>query len=269
MCGRPDLPRPAQHGNGDKRDEQTGPIERTESVHQGNEGSQAPHPVSAPGGEWGDGVPVEDAPVEPVVQPEEEVTSPELSLIDEKLDSIHTSLTNLLDDARTQLRSRDELIRELTTSLDEAKRDQAAGLLAPLARKLVNISVKAEDAAGKDYAELPPERLYGQVKAEFDYFAELLVDALELIGFVEIDAEEGDPFDARRHVGVDRVPTSDPEADKTIAKVLRPGYTYEHSRKAEFPARVSVYAFTEPASVPTQEPAPAPNQPEKDVTPSE
>ena len=199
----------------------------------------------------------------------EEVTSRELSLIDEKLDSIHTSLTNALDDALAQLRSRDELIRKLTTSLNEEKRCQAAGLFTPLAKKLVDISVKAEDAAGKNYAELPTERLYGQVKAEFDYFAELLVDALELIGFVEIDAEEGDPFDARRHVGVDRVPTSDPEADKTIAKVLRPGYTYEYSRKAEFPVRVSVYAFTEPVSAPTPEPAPTPNEPEKDVTPSE
>lgn len=247
MCGRPDLPDPTQHGNGDRRDEPTGPIQRAEPVHGSGEGSQTPDPVAAPGGEWEHTVPVEDVAVEPVVQREEEQPLDQLAGITERLDSID----NALKDAAAQLRSRDGLIEELTSSLDAARREQTVGLLTPLAKKLVDISAKASDAASKDYSELPPERLHSQVQSEFDYLAELLGDALELIGFIDIEAREGDAFDARRHIGVDRIPTTDPAADKTIAKVLRPGYKYEHSRKAEFPARVSVYAYTAPEPEPT------------------
>ena len=150
-----------------------------------------------------------------------------------------------LASAKKALSEKNAMIEALQRSLEDARKDQVSTFLTPLARRLVELHSQAIDASLKDYTELDVGRIASQINSEFEYFAEGLLEAIENLGFVNVEASVGTPFNARSHNAVGKELTGDPTLDKTIADCHKPGFTFGDSKRVAFPARVTVYEFDE------------------------
>lgn len=150
-----------------------------------------------------------------------------------------------LASAKKALSEKDAMLEALQRSLEDARKDQVSTFLTPLVRRLVELHSQAVDASLKDYTELDVGRIASQINSEFEYFAEGLLEAIENLGFVNVEASVGTPFNARSHNAVGKEPTGDLALDKTIANCYKPGFTFGDSKRVAFPARVTVYEFDE------------------------
>lgn len=99
--------------------------------------------------------------------------------------------------------------------------------------------------------------LYDQlVAAQIDDFAEAVIAILERYGVEIYRPAEGEPFAPRLQRGLATISTSDPQADKTIARIRRPGFL-----SGERPLRTAEVEVYRLAATPPPPPEPR-EQPE-------
>lgn len=158
-------------------------------------------------------------------------------VVQDLLESVNDRLEQLAEDVQ----SKDETIARMQEAVAEARQDQVSVLLTPVARRLIELEAQLSKAATQDYSEFEPSKIGPQ----FHYFLDSVEEALDALGFVVVDSEPGQPFDARRHNALKAVPVTDPEKDKTIATVVRNGYCFAGAKKIAFPAKVIVNEYKE------------------------
>lgn len=146
-----------------------------------------------------------------------------------------------LDAKIDDLKNQQDQYLALQERLQELRQDQIATLLSPSVKKQILLLKQMEDAAERVYETLEPADIVAKQRQDFRYFAEVLMDALEQMGFHKISATQADVFNARLHKVVNKVDTTDSKLDKKIAKELAPGFKYTGSSRATFPASVSVF----------------------------
>jgi molecular chaperone GrpE (heat shock protein) len=88
--------------------------------------------------------------------------------------------------------------------------------------------------------------------ADLVIVADTLADALARNGVEQLVVEVGEPFEARRHKVATIAPTADLAADRTVAYVVRPGFTWSDGEPVRV-ADVAVFKHTAPAE--TEPPA--------------
>lgn len=197
----------------------------------------------------GASVPVDEAPA-PADGPADDAA--DLKELRSGVDQLQTDLCRALadlEDLTEAVSARDGLISSMQEAVSEGRRDQVAVLLTPTARKMIDLQTQLLKASGDDYSRYTPEK----IAAQFRYFAEGVEDILERLGFLSVEAEQGEKFDARRHNAANTVPVTDPDLDKTVSSVLRQGYSFTGAKKVAFPAKVLVNEYR-PEEVPDTAP---------------
>ena len=111
----------------------------------------------------------------------------------------------------------------------DARRQMLAGLL----------SVYDNFLRARDYASAAPAEAVPYLEG-FDAIRVQLEQFLREQGLEEIESEPGQHFDPKVHEAAGTVATHDPEAEGTIAEVIRRGYRFKDSVLR--PATVLVYA---------------------------
>lgn len=96
-----------------------------------------------------------------------------------------------------------------------------------------------EDAADRERSQLVERVIDACDYIRSDAVRQSLVRALGEIGVEEVVADEGERFDPHRHKAWERVATTDPALDETVAGTERPGFS-DRGRVVRFP-EVRVY----------------------------
>lgn len=137
--------------------------------------------------------------------------------------------------------AQEETIRQLHARVEELQTDQVRTLLKPVIQKLAALHAQAGEAAERagSAGEL--------AERDLSYFAVALEDSLGLLDIESVGAAPGAAFDATRHHAVQVAPTDRPELDRTIARVLRQGFTYTGAARVLLPAQVVIHRH-EPAA---------------------
>jgi molecular chaperone GrpE (heat shock protein) len=86
-------------------------------------------------------------------------------------------------------------------------------------------------------------------REDLSLVADSLRDALARNGIDPVLVEEGMSFDGRRHKIVTIEQSPDPDADRTVARVLRPGFAWSDGDLVRV-SDVAVYKYTAPAEPP-------------------
>lgn len=94
--------------------------------------------------------------------------------------------------------------------------------------------------------QITPELTADSARALLDSFAVDVDLLLQQLGHEALGVTTGDVFDAKRHRALRRVPTADPTADRTIARVIRDGYRTPATDRVLLFADVEVYRVTDP-----------------------
>jgi molecular chaperone GrpE (heat shock protein) len=76
--------------------------------------------------------------------------------------------------------------------------------------------------------------------------AEALADALARNGVDALAADVGEPFEARKHKIAAIETTTDPGADRTVARVVRPGFAWSDGEAVRV-SDVAVFKYTAPS----------------------
>lgn len=148
-------------------------------------------------------------------------------------------LTAAVDRLSERLRADQDVIGRMQSRIEALQGDQLRALLGPAVIELANLHSAFVEATARDYERLGLDR----VRKEFDVLLDRVESAIGALGAESIGARVGQPFDSRTHQAVKQVPTSDPAFDKTIAGVVRQGFTFDHAGKPALYARVQVHAF--------------------------
>lgn len=150
-------------------------------------------------------------------------------------------------------RSDQEIIERMQGRIEALQTDQVRALLGPVVTELAGLQAQFIEAAGRDYESLGLAR----VRKEFALLGDNIDNALDLLGAVSVGAKAGQAFDSRLHTAARQIPTGDPALDKTIAAVLRHGFTFQNALKPALYARVSVYKYDVTLATPTSPAEPA------------
>ncbi len=183
----------------------------------------------------------------------------------ERLALLEESVSKVLDSTQT-FSARAEFyegqLRHLQSRVESLQGDQIQQFLGPVMQRLAVLHTEATHSARE-----ARERLGGSSAGmDFDYFATMVAESLDLMGAASVGAQEGDSFDRTMHAARKSVTTSDHSLDGLIGRVYRQGLIRHGAERAFLPAQVSVYRFQVPS--PTVERAPtsveAPNQSERE-----
>jgi molecular chaperone GrpE (heat shock protein) len=201
-----------------------------------------------------DGTPAEEtvleAPDEGIAEPAAE---PEASAILTRLDELQAAIERtdgrIAERDRLAVRDRD-LIDRLHAENQRLRSGEAFALIAPVARDLVRLR---DQLLQLDAASPEPGR------SDAALIEPQLLGMLARLGVEPYEPEEGDTFDAARHQGVGRTPTSDSDLDGRVAAVRREGFTAPDGRPLRA-AEVEVWHHvpTDPGSA---SPGPRPASP--------
>ncbi|MFT3660067.1 MAG: nucleotide exchange factor GrpE [Gordonia sp. (in: high G+C Gram-positive bacteria)] len=147
-----------------------------------------------------------------------------------------TELSTTVEQFNTRSAAREAVLKDLAEQnrllLDQLARtavQQVTTRLQSLHDDLI------DDAAASD----------GDVASRFETYAVEIEELLADEGITASVVEEGEPFDARRHRVVGRVPTDDSTRDRTVAEARGRLYTNRESGKTTGLARVKIYKFEE------------------------
>lgn len=151
----------------------------------------------------------------------------------ERLDELTTAIERMT----SRLAADQDVIGRMQSRIEALQGDQVRALLGPAVTELANLHAAIAEAAGRDYERLGLDR----VRKEFDLLGDRVESAIDVLGAVSIDARVGDTFDSRSHQAVKHVPTADPALDKTVAAVLRQGFTFDPDARPALHARVQVF----------------------------
>ena len=161
-----------------------------------------------------------------------------------KVDELAATVDRLTE----RLRADQEVIGQMQSRIESLQGDRVRVLLGPVVTELANLCAAFAEAAERDYERLGFDR----VRKEFTLLGDRLESTIDVLGAVSVDARVGDPFDSRVHQALKQVPTGDASLDKTIANVIRQGFTFDPDGKPALYARVSVYLFDPTLDTPTE-----------------
>lgn len=148
-------------------------------------------------------------------------------------------LTKAVDRLTDRVRADQDVIGRMQSRIESLQADQVRALLGPAVTELANLHADFAESASRDYERLGLDR----VRKELTLLADRIENAIDLLGASSIDARVGDEFDSRAHQAVKQVPTGDASKDKTIAAVVRQGFTFDAEGRPALHARVHVYSY--------------------------
>jgi len=135
--------------------------------------------------------------------------------------------------------ARERIIDRLHDEVELLRAGQARVLLRPavsdLRRLHGDLLAQARSA--------PDGMTRAQVAALLESFADSAELALERCGVTVVRPAAGMACDPRLHQAVEAMPTSSPELDKTIVRVVSDGYTELDTGRTLAPARVVIYSL--------------------------
>lgn len=152
-----------------------------------------------------------------------------------------------------QVAADQNIISRMQRRIEMLQGDQVRALLAPAVTELANLHAEFAESAGRDYERLGVER----ARQEFSFLGEQVESALDLLGAVSLNAKVGDVFDSKVHQAIKKVPTSDASLDRTVAAVVRQGFTFDTAGKPALYARVRVLSYEPRREVPALPPEPS------------
>lgn len=193
-----------------------------------------------PGPEVVETTDVASEPAEPEPTPEPE---PHLELL--------VRIEDRLAESQRLLGRQTEIAASLHEENQRLKVGELRGALTPLVRDVLRVQDDVTAMLGTD-----PEA--AGAARDLDLVRSALLDALARNGIEPIVCAVGTPFDPRLHKVAGVVPTSDPQLDRCVAAVVRPGFTW-HDGDPVRPADVQVYKLQAPA-----DPGPADTQNDDD-----
>lgn len=170
-----------------------------------------------------------------------------IGVLSEKLDGIETMITQLSQEFSGKLKydaHKEDIIDKLHQELQEYKQDLLKKLVLSFVLDVIKLAddirkwishFKALDASQRD-----PIKLFRYLEA----IPSDLEDIFYWQGVKPFTTQEG-VFDPTRQRALKKIPTEDPELDKTIAQSVRPGYEWEG--KVIRQEMVAVYMHTKTA----------------------
>lgn len=181
--------------------------------------------------------PAPEVPTTPEI-PEPSVTSPGNS---EVVSSALARIVEAVDGFHTRAERYESIIRQMQSRIEDLQGDQVRQLLAPLIQRFAALHTEAGEA--RDRAQ---ERNDQAAFKDFGFFVSEIEEGLAMLDVESIDVAVGDAFEPAKHAARRSVPTSDPALDKTVAKVLRQGFTYVGAPRVFMPAQVTVHRYSAP-----------------------
>lgn len=154
-----------------------------------------------------------------------------------KLDGLVAAVDRLSE----RIRADQDVISRMQSRIESLQGDQVRALLGPVVTELANLHAALAESSERDYERLGFDRL----RKEFSLLTDRLETALDVLGAESVDARVGEVFDSRAHQAVKQVATDRPALDKTIAQVIRQGFTFEREGKPAIYARVQVFTYQE------------------------
>lgn len=136
--------------------------------------------------------------------------------------------------------ARERVIDRLHDENQQLRQGERQGVLRPVVTDLYRL----RDDLLRQAAELPADFGPAQAAALLVSYAQTVELALERAGVFMVRPEAGEPFDARLHRAQGVVPAAEPEADATVAEVLRDGYRDAATDRVLSPAAVVVARWT-------------------------
>lgn len=129
----------------------------------------------------------------------------------------------------------ESIIRSLQSEIEDLRKDQIRTLLKPVFERLAALHAQADSAAASCADD--------SAAADLRFFGESIIDLLEQLDVVSLEARAGDPMTPRVHHAVRTVPTEQAEQDGTIQRVHRQGFAFAGNDRPLLPARVSVFRY--------------------------
>lgn len=191
--------------------------------------------------EQADGVVAVESFAAPEPEPEPE---PEVALAPEP-DPVALALA-ALEQRVTEHQRLLERQTEVASNLHAENQRLRAGELRQAQSALVTSVLRVLD----DVAQMAQTAKSPESGQDLALVAEALTDALERNGIVATPVEPGAPFDARAHRIAFVEPTPEATADRTVARVVRPGFSWADGSVVRL-ADVAVYRHT-PVSQPAR-----------------
>lgn len=132
----------------------------------------------------------------------------------------------------------ENLVRQLQSRIELLRADQIQQFFGPVLTRMALLLTQAADSAALARAQ-------GGYKAdvEFDYFHDVLIESLDLLGVESVGVRVGDAFDRVLHAARKTTRTGVRDLDWTVARVLRQGLKRSGAERAFLPAQVTVYRY--------------------------
>ena len=146
-----------------------------------------------------------------------------------------TMMQNLIEN---QIQEKDKLIDRLHSELQGYKDDHTERFVAQLMKEIITIRQNMiRNVSKPDWNEREAQ----QIRNEYQYVVEDLMDFLERQGVDEYTSTAGAPFDSSIHQVVKTETTTEIELDKTVKESLSAGYRKDN--KSFLLERVVVYKY--------------------------
>lgn len=133
----------------------------------------------------------------------------------------------------------ENLVRQLQSRIESLQTDQMQQFFGPVLTRMALLLTQATDSAA--LARVQGEGY--QADVEFDYFHDVLIESLDLLGVESVGVRVGDAFDRVLHASRKTTRTGVRDLDWTVARVLRQGLKRSGAERAFLPAQVTVYRY--------------------------
>lgn len=198
-------------------------------------------------------------------EPAEQVAESDTQASDPVADALNlvsgqiTQFRDQLERHHDRSTAQEDLIARMQQQIESLRADQVRALLKPVLIVLADLHAEAVSTAAEDVSGWSAR----QVSRTFDYFAQLVEQAIAQLGFDAIGVESGQEFDPRQHTASSKVPTPDPALARHIARVVRQGFRAPEDATPALYAKVTVYRHEAPAlsETPAAPPGPSTGQP--------
>lgn len=150
-------------------------------------------------------------------------TPPQLSV--RSLADHVAELATALDESNRLALDRERVVDRLHEENQRLRAGETQQALTPVLRDLVRLFDDLHRSA-TDYANLT-ETTPAAAARDLACFRDVVADILYRYGIERYDIEPGSPFDTRVHRAISVVVTDDQTRDRTIARVIRPGFQGE------------------------------------------
>jgi molecular chaperone GrpE (heat shock protein) len=207
-------------------------------------GAKEPNDVSGDGGE-----PVADE--KPTVDVFAGIVRTELDARVLPIRKTITALLNNLSEMSNHCDIVDRIIPKQYDELQTLRGDWEGRLINPILRGIIGVIDSITDTRTR-WDKKPPEKWEDECKKLLDFIVDSLGVILSDRGFKKISANEGDPFDPRRHSSTGgKIKTDDPDKNMRVAEAPFPGYVSDTEEgKVLRPVKVRTYVYEAPKESP-------------------